>query len=91
MRILIRLVYKRAFIFYTSFMKIFVQVKANAREEAVERLDEINFRVSVKELPERGRANEAVIAALAEYFKVPPGAVRIVAGHTSKKKIIEIL
>ncbi len=72
-------------------MKIFVQVKTNAREKSVEKLDEINFRVSVKELPERGRANEAVIAALAEYFKVPKGAIRILAGHTSKKKIVEIL
>ncbi len=72
-------------------MKIFIQVKTNAREVSVEKLDDINYRVSVKELPEKGKANGGVISALAEYFKVPKGAVRIVAGHASKKKIVEIL
>lgn len=72
-------------------MKIFIQVKANARVAAVEKLDEINYRVSVKEPPVQGKANGAVIAVLADYFKVPMGAVRIVAGHASKKKIVEIL
>ncbi len=72
-------------------MKIFVQVKANAREQSVEKIDEINFRVFVKEPPIQGKANNAVVSALSGYFKVTAGAVRIVAGHTSKKKIIEIL
>ncbi|TSC89275.1 MAG: hypothetical protein G01um10143_656 [Parcubacteria group bacterium Gr01-1014_3] len=72
-------------------MKIFIQVKANAHEQSVEKLDEINYRVSVKEPPVQGKANGAVISAIAKYFKVPAGAVRIVAGHTSKKKIVEIL
>lgn len=71
-------------------MKIFVQVKANAREVRVEKLDEINFRVSVKEPPTQGKANAAVIAALADYFGVAKSRVSIAAGHASKKKIVEI-
>ncbi len=78
-------------------MRIFVYVKLRAKEEKVEKIilqkltgEEIQYQVSVKELPIDGKANEAVIRVLAEYFKVPKSNVRITAGHTSREKIVEI-
>lgn len=71
-------------------MKIFVKVKPKAKEEKVEKIDDVNFKVQVKELPEKGRANRAVIKALADYFDVNQSEIRIVSGSTSKLKIIEI-
>lgn len=71
-------------------MKIFVKVKPAAQEETVEKIDEINFRVQVKEPPVEGRANAAVVRALAEYFGVSQLNVRIVSGYTSRSKIVEI-
>ena len=48
-------------------MKIFVKAKLNAKEERVERIDENNFIVAVKEPPVDGKANQAILKALAEY------------------------
>jgi len=71
-------------------MKIFVKAKPGAREEKVERIDDDNFVVSVKEPPEKGKANHAIINALAVYFKTGSASVRIVSGYSSRLKIIEI-
>lgn len=78
-------------------MKISVHAKLHAREEKVEKViiqrltgPEEQYQVSVKELPVDGKANEAVIRVLAGHFKVPKSQVRIVAGHTSREKIVEI-
>ncbi len=80
--------------FYRNFdgkiMKIFVRVKPKAKEEKVEKIDDINFNVQVRELPEKGRANMAVIRALAEYFNIGQSNIQIVSGSKSKLKIIEI-
>lgn len=72
-------------------MKIFVKVKPKAKEEKVEKIDDVNFRVQVRQLPEKGRANRAVIRALADYFNVDRSKIQIVSGSTSKVKVIEIV
>jgi hypothetical protein len=72
-------------------VKIFVKAKPSAREEKVEKIDDSNYVVSVVEPPVKGKANEAIRNALAVYFKTGSSCVRIVAGHTSRNKIIEII
>lgn len=72
-------------------MKIFVKAKPNAKEEKVEMSDEQNYIVSVKEPPVKGKANNAIRNALAVYFKTGTSCVRIISGHTSRNKIIEII
>lgn len=72
-------------------MKISVRVKTGARENSVKKIDENSFAVSVKARPIEGKANEAVIAVLAEYFDVSKSRIDIVSGHTSKIKCFEIL
>lgn len=71
-------------------MKIFVKAKPNAKEERLEKVDENNFIVAVKEPAKEGRANWAIEKALARYFKVPPAQVRILSGRTSRYKVVEI-
>ena len=71
-------------------MKIFVKAKPNSKTESIKKLSETNFEICVKEPPIKGRANAAIIMALAKYFKVPFSAVRIISGHTSRQKIIGI-
>lgn len=71
-------------------MKINVKAKPNSREEKVEKIDEQNYVVSVKEPPIKGKANEAIRNALAVYFKTGSSRVKIVSGYTSRNKIIEI-
>ena len=72
-------------------MKIFVKAKPGAKEEKVEKVDDLNYTVSVKEPPIKGKANEAIRNALAVYFKTGSSCVKIVAGHTSRNKIVEII
>jgi uncharacterized protein len=71
-------------------MKINVKAKPNAREEKVEKVDENNYTVSVKEKPEKGKANDAIRNALAVYFKIASARVKIVGGYSSRNKIVEI-
>ncbi len=53
--------------------------------------DMVTYKVSVKEAPVAGKANDAIVRVLAEYFEVGVGRVRLVVGQTSKQKIFEIL
>jgi hypothetical protein len=71
-------------------MKIFIKAKPNAKKEQVEKISENSFVVAVKEPPVQGRANSAIIAALAEYFKVPKSGVKIVFGFNSRQKVVEV-
>ena len=71
-------------------MKILVKAKPNAFEEKVEKIDENNFVVSVKEPPVKGLANRAIIKALSDFLGVHPTRIKIVSGFTSKQKTIEI-
>ena len=57
----------------------------------MEKISDAEFIVSVKEPPVRGAANAAILRALAEYFEKPISNVRIVSGHTSRRKIIDVL
>jgi len=72
-------------------MKINVKAKPSSREEKVEKIDDSNYVVSVKEPPVKGKANEAIRNALAVYFKTGSSCVKIVSGYTSRNKVIEII
>lgn len=72
-------------------MRISVRVKSKAKQESVEKIDEAHYVVSVKEPPVEGRANYAITRALAEYLNISISRINIIAGHTAKNKIIEIL
>ena len=72
-------------------MKIFVTVKPGAKREEIKSADGTHLTVSVRAQAHEGKANDAVIRALAEHFAVPPSSMSIVTGRTSRRKIIEIL
>lgn len=71
-------------------MRIYVKAKPFAGKTEVVRLDEAHFEVSVTEPPVQGRANRAVVAALADYFNVASGRITIVSGFTSRQKIVDV-
>jgi uncharacterized protein (TIGR00251 family) len=70
-------------------VKIQVKVTANSRQKEVIK-SENGYLVRVKEPAKEGKANKAVIRALAEYFKVSQSSIRIVSGLEGKNKIVEI-
>lgn len=71
-------------------MRIYVSVKPKAREEKVEKLDETHYKVSVAEPPIDGKANKAVLRALAEYFGVAKINIALVSGAGSREKVFDI-
>ena len=48
------------------------------------------LRVKVAAAPEKGRANAALEAFLAERLGLPRKAVRVVVGHTAALKVVEV-
>ena len=48
------------------------------------------WKVRVTQPPEDGRANEAVMALLAETLALPRRAVRMVSGHAGRDKIVAV-
>jgi uncharacterized protein (TIGR00251 family) len=83
-------------------MRIIVKAKPNSKIEMMERIGQpsldlgdvrpniVEYKVSIKEPPVGGRANEAIVKVLAKYFDVAPSLVRLVSGTRSKRKVFEI-
>lgn len=72
-------------------MKIFVKVKPKSKQEKVNKINKNHFIVWIKESPEKGRANKAVLRLLADYFNISVSQLEIIAGAKSKNKIINII
>ncbi|OGQ16806.1 MAG: hypothetical protein A3B70_00230 [Deltaproteobacteria bacterium RIFCSPHIGHO2_02_FULL_40_11] len=70
--------------------RIQVQVKPNAKHEKIEKISETEFKVWVKAPPKENKANQAVIQALALYFKVPQSHISLLRGTKGKVKLFEI-
>jgi uncharacterized protein YggU (UPF0235/DUF167 family) len=84
-------------------MKIFIKARPNAKKEEVKRIDQaegsfdakdrddrITLIVAVREPPADGKANRAIINAVAEYLKIPRSQIHIVSGHTMRNKVLEV-
>lgn len=71
-------------------MRIQLKVVPRAKKPAVEHLIDGTWRVAVTAPAEGGKANAAVIEALARHFDVPKAAVRIVRGLASRRKEAEV-
>lgn len=72
-------------------MYIRVVVQPSAKKELFQKTGDCRFSVSVKEKAERNMANERVCELVARHFGVPRSAVRIVNGHQSPTKLLDIL
>lgn len=72
-------------------MRIIVQMHPRSTQQKVEKIDEGNYQVWVRAIPEQGKANAAMIELLADHFRVAKSAVRIVIGKTAREKLVEIL
>jgi len=71
-------------------MRIFVKAKPAAKENKIERLDDDNFIVSVKEPLIKGMANAGIIKILAEYFNIAHSRIKIISGYASRNKVVDI-
>ena len=70
-------------------MRIRVDVKPNSRRPGIEQVEE-RLVVRVQEPPTEGKANGAVLRAVAAYYHVAPSDVRMLSGHSSRRKVLEL-
>ena len=71
--------------------EVFRERKNRRKREKVVEAASGELLVWVKERPVEGKANEAVIAALAKYFGCAKSMISIRSGHASRVKRVEIL
>ena len=71
-------------------MKLFIKVRPGAKENKVEEIDG-GFKISVKEPAKEGRANKAVIKALAKHLGVSQSSIKIISGLKSKNKVVKLV
>ncbi len=72
-------------------MRLSVVVTPRAARVRVERIDATRLRVAVTAPPHEGRANAAVVKAVAAFLDVAPSRVRIIRGQASRRKIIDVM
>ncbi len=65
-----------------------VYVIPRAPYDSVEGLRDGSILLRVKAAPEKGKANEAVLDLIADYFDIASSNLRILRGHSSKRKSI---
>ncbi len=70
-------------------MRISVKVTPRSSRELVIK-EGSRWKVSVRESPERGKANQKVTELIADFLGAPKGCVKIIAGFTSRVKTIEV-
>ncbi len=71
-------------------MRIRVLVKPNAKRSRIESRNDI-YIVYVDAPPAKGKANKRLIEILSKHFGIPKSRVRIIHGHHSREKVVEIL
>ena len=71
-------------------MLVSVRVKPNSKKPRMEQAADGSLTAYLKSPPAEGKANEELIARLAERFGVPKSRVRIKSGLSSRIKLVEV-
>ena len=67
-----------------------VRVQPKARRNSIEVVDGSKLKIYVTTAPEGGKANDAVVALLAKSLGIAKSHIRIVRGHKSRDKLLDI-
>ncbi len=67
-----------------------MKAKTRSLRPGITVVDGEHLVVAVRESPTNNRANFAILEAVAKYFSVSLGQVRLVSGRSATQKVIEI-
>jgi uncharacterized protein (TIGR00251 family) len=70
--------------------RISVWMTPRAREDKVVGWQDGSLRVRVAAPPVDGKANDALLRLLARELGITPNSVRLVSGHTSRRKVVAV-
>ncbi len=77
-------------------MRLKLRVTPNAGRDVIEGFERLSdgtevLRLRVAAVPDRGKANAAVVALLAKALHVPKSSITVVSGETARLKTVEIV
>lgn len=67
---------------------LFVKVIPKSSSNTVVGLEGDRLKVKVTAVPEKGKANQAVIKLLSKYLGIPKSSITIISGETAKQKTV---
>lgn len=70
-------------------MIISIKATPNAKKPGIKKTS-TGYEIKVDAPAEKGRANARLVEMLADYFRTKKSAIRIMRGHTSRNKVVEI-
>lgn len=71
-------------------MRIYIKVIPRSSKNKIEKISEGEYKAWLTAPPVQGKANEALVVLLADYFGTSKSLVNIIGGKTAKTKIVEI-
>jgi uncharacterized protein (TIGR00251 family) len=79
----------------SDYILLAVRLTPNGGRDALEGVEIAgdglaHLKARVNAVPEKGRANQALIALLAKAIKVPKSEITVVTGETARQKILRI-
>ena len=72
-------------------MKLRVCVHPKSKKPRIIKDEQGKLHIYVKQAPEKGKANLAVIKAMAGYLEVNQAQISIISGFKSKNKLVEVV
>lgn len=71
-------------------MMLKIKVTPNAKQNAIVGFQGDILKIKLHATPEKGKANELLIEFLSKELRIPKSNIRILSGHTSRLKKVEI-
>lgn len=67
-----------------------VKVKAGAKSRSIEELDDGSYKIKTPIIPEKGKANKAVVDILSKHLDIPKSQIFLISGQASSIKRFKI-
>lgn len=80
---------------HSDHLRLSVRLTPNAGRDQVDGVeinanDEAHLKAKVTAVPEKGKANKALIALLAKAVGVPKSSISVISGDTARQKVLRI-
>ena len=86
---------RQPFSIHGDHIRLSVRLTPNAGRDGIDGAEEtadgdVVLKARVTAVPEKGKANKALIELVAKSLKVPKSSISVVSGDTARKKILRI-
>jgi uncharacterized protein (TIGR00251 family) len=77
---------------FDDHLRLAVRLTPNGGRDAIDGIeaDEAFLKARVAAVPEKGKANKALILLIAQSLRIPKSSVCLISGDTARKKILRI-